>query len=49
MEVVDLFEFTPIHYQIGTKTKFDADTKTLILAEKQMNALEKLNSKLHFL
>ena len=49
VEVVDLFEFTPINYQIGDKTKFDEDTKTLILTEKQMNALEALNSKLNFL
>ena len=49
MEVVDLFEFTPINYQIGMQTEFNADTRTLTLTEKQMKVLEELNSKLNFL
>jgi len=49
VEVVDLFEFTPINYQIGMQTEFNTSTRTLTITEKQMKALEELNSKLNFL
>jgi len=47
--VVDLFEFTSVNYTIGQVTKFNEESKTLIIRENQLMALEKLNEKYGFL
>jgi len=47
--VVDLFEFTPINYTTGPTTRFNEDSRTLILKESELMALEKLNERYRFL
>ncbi|ASJ17101.1 hypothetical protein A3L04_08480 [Thermococcus chitonophagus] len=50
MKTIDLFEFVPIFYSIGgDRPTFQEDTKTLVLPEKLVRELDKINEKLQFL
>ncbi|WP_175059855.1 McrC family protein [Thermococcus sp. 2319x1] len=49
MTLVDLFEFTPVRYQLGNSLKFDKSNSILYIPEGYLNKLERLNEKLNFL